>query len=1007
MTRRKVMISSTAADLPEHRDEIRLGCERAGFEPCLMEHLPALDADAIKASLRMVHGADVYVGVFAYRYGYVPDGQDISITELEYNHAVELEKPRLIFLAHKDHPIKIGDVETGPGEARLNALKERLAKERVVTFFQSPKDLRAQVVEALSALGQELDAAATSGDLVASAAAKLHRKTSISVPPEPYIAHPYTLLQSRSLVGRQTELNLLTDWVARPGSSAFEATIFCFVAIGGMGKSALTWKWFNQIAPREMKPLAGRIWWSFYESDANFENFLKRALCYVSMQSEEEVRALPWQECETQLLRKLNERPYLVVLDGLERILIAYNRMDASRLADDEIDQQTANRVAGVFGLPTTAAQSFVGQHRLRQTTDPRAGAFLRKLAQVSGSRVLISSRLYPSDLQLPTLNPNPGCFALFLKGLTDDDAVGLWRGLGASGARAELLPIFRSVESHPLLIQALASEVAKYRVAPGNFAQWLIGHPEFVPASLPLVQSRTHILQFALTGISAQVRAVLSMVVGFRMPASYASLEALLVGPGKACNSAQELDQALTELEDRGLIGWDREGNRYDAHPIVRGVVWQLTDRKDQRAVYTALEAHFEPMVTPGWQEVETLADLTPAIERYHTLTGLARYDDAFEIFRHRLSVATLYRFAAHRERISWLEQLFPNGVPGLPSLADEGRQSEALHMLALSYKYSGQPGIAVPLFKKSCEIDERRGDDDGRQTSLEDLSEALGEIGNIFHASLTARQALVLARKLNDICDEATSLLHAGKAFNVAGKHTPGCLAVERSRSIWVRQGGKSLEGIAAAFRAECSLWLADFAKANRWAEVAADIAASERNERDLIRATLLQGKVALGFTNLPLAEELLHRALTRARAVNAVGFELAALVALAELELRRGHHAEATARLNDIWEAAERGPYPLQQADAYNVLSYIALAEGNRTAALEAATKAYKAAWCDGPPYAYHWGLQKAKAHLAALAAPEPDMPPFDESKFEPLPEVEINPKDEYWVDPEKLD
>ena len=31
----------------------------------------------------------------------------------------------------------------------------------------------------------------------------------------------------------------------------------------------------------------------------------------------------------------------------------------------------------------------------------------------------------------------------------------------------------------------------------------------------------------------------------------------------------------------------------------------------------------------------------------------------------------------------------------------------------------------------------------------------------------------------------------------------------------------------------------------------------------------------------------------------------------------------------------------------------------------------------------------------------------MPPLDESKFEPLPEVEIYPKDEYWVDPSKLD
>lgn len=83
----------------------------------------------------------------------------------------------------------------------------------------------------------------------------------------------------------------------------------------------------------------------------------------------------------------------------------------------------------------------------------------------------------------------------------------------------------------------------------------------------------------------------------------------------------------------------------------------------------------------------------------------------------------------------------------------------------------------------------------------------------------------------------------------------------------------------------------------------------------------------------------------------------------------------------------------------ADAINVLAQIERDEGNRDAAVEAATKAYQLAWCDGPPYAYHWGLEKAKAHLAALGAPEPEMPPFDESKYEPMPEVEINPPDEF--------
>ena len=31
----------------------------------------------------------------------------------------------------------------------------------------------------------------------------------------------------------------------------------------------------------------------------------------------------------------------------------------------------------------------------------------------------------------------------------------------------------------------------------------------------------------------------------------------------------------------------------------------------------------------------------------------------------------------------------------------------------------------------------------------------------------------------------------------------------------------------------------------------------------------------------------------------------------------------------------------------------------------------------------------------------------MPPFDEFKFEPMPEVDINPTDEYWVDPDAMD
>src|SRR5436189_700933 len=85
---KKVMISSTARDLPEHRQKVEEACKRLQmFQADMMEHLTAEDADALEVSLRIVDSADLYIGVFAYRYGYVPEGQSISVTEAEYDRA--------------------------------------------------------------------------------------------------------------------------------------------------------------------------------------------------------------------------------------------------------------------------------------------------------------------------------------------------------------------------------------------------------------------------------------------------------------------------------------------------------------------------------------------------------------------------------------------------------------------------------------------------------------------------------------------------------------------------------------------------------------------------------------------------------------------------------------------------------------------------------------------------------------------------------------------------------
>jgi hypothetical protein len=150
----KVMISSTAYDLPDHRQQVMDACLQQEMYPIAMEHLPASDADAIQTSLDMVDQVDVYLGLMGFRYGHVPTGHTISITEMEYNRAVERGIECLIFLMHEDHPIKVTDVDKGEGALKLETFKRRLTNEHVVNYFKSPVDLKARVINSLSQVRQ-------------------------------------------------------------------------------------------------------------------------------------------------------------------------------------------------------------------------------------------------------------------------------------------------------------------------------------------------------------------------------------------------------------------------------------------------------------------------------------------------------------------------------------------------------------------------------------------------------------------------------------------------------------------------------------------------------------------------------------------------------------------------------------------------------------------------------------------------------------------------------------
>jgi len=155
----KIYISSTYADLKEHREAVyRLLRKTPNREIQAMEDYVAGDERPLSRCLSDVAACDIYVGIFAWRYGFVPSGADnpdaLSITQLEYRAAGRAGKQRLIFLVDGEAPWLPAhmDASTGDNEQgkKVAALRQLLTRDHVASFFKSADQLAGLVHAAVT-----------------------------------------------------------------------------------------------------------------------------------------------------------------------------------------------------------------------------------------------------------------------------------------------------------------------------------------------------------------------------------------------------------------------------------------------------------------------------------------------------------------------------------------------------------------------------------------------------------------------------------------------------------------------------------------------------------------------------------------------------------------------------------------------------------------------------------------------------------------------------------------
>jgi hypothetical protein len=124
-----VFVSSTFIDLKEHRVAVRDGIRRLGAIDISMENLGAREQRPKQECLRLIReDSNIFVGIYAHRYGFIPDGDVVSITESEYDAATLANLPRFIYIIDEDHPWRLSHIDDGDNKTHLERFKSSLQK---------------------------------------------------------------------------------------------------------------------------------------------------------------------------------------------------------------------------------------------------------------------------------------------------------------------------------------------------------------------------------------------------------------------------------------------------------------------------------------------------------------------------------------------------------------------------------------------------------------------------------------------------------------------------------------------------------------------------------------------------------------------------------------------------------------------------------------------------------------------------------------------------------------
>ena len=770
--------------------------------------------------------------------------------------------------------------------------------------------------------------------------------TLLTIPPMPYFAPSYPL--QKNFTGRKPERKELTEWFTKAKEPMFIYTDI--TGAGGIGKSALTWCWLQEdIIERGLSP-EGVIWWSFDSKEARFESFLTKAIQYIS-KGEINLKGTSAFDMMDMLFPHLCNKRFLLVFDGLERILTAYAGLDSPYQSEEVHKDERGD---------------------YRRCIDQNSSHFLQELAsRSSNTKVLITSRLLPKEL-----DDIKGVVHKVLEGMNEKDAVEFFESQGVNGTSVEIKAVCKHFGYHPLSLRVVSSAIVKDPKYMGDIK----AYERYDLSTLEIVCTA---LEIAYNSLDSKKRPLISKLAAFRYPMGYDAISIFK----NEFKTEDEFDRALIELEERGLLLRDKEHNKFDLHPVVRKYYYH-NKLKDKMVVHSKLKDYFTKIPKIKREEAKSVDDLASDIELYYHTAKAGEYDAARDLYcedeghykkphEEQLRNLLYYNFRAYQMVIELTHLLFPDGENKLPRLKKKSDQAWALNTLASAYADSGQPRRFVHLFKKNIAIREEQGDKTGLVIGLSSFAHrAQIPLGEFNDAESKLRRAAEISHELEvkeKLIMAAVASQELGKLLAYKGVFDESERQLNKSFELFSKSSKPvpyRLRSVSWAYCSIRSLLMSNVNEALKFAEKSRELANAKNkkekpDERNIILAEYLLGAAYITEGFIPEAKKHLTEALTRERKINLVEFKPDILLEFAKLHFQQNHKEEALKCAEEALQIADRCEYRLKQADIHNFLAEFYLNSGDLEKAKEHAEIVKERGSCG-----YVLALEKAQKLLKKL-------------------------------------